>query len=326
MITERENFFRVYNHETPVWTPCFDDAYQPIGCSLINNNGEYMKGGRDMFGVNWIVTADTGYQAIADPKEQFMEDVTEWESLVHFPDLEAMDWKGAAERDLKDVDPTKVQVVFGMEGNYLRLCSMMGMVDTLMAFLEEPESVYAFFEAYTDFRIKVVEKIAQYYHPDIFVDGDDICSATGPFFSREVYDELIKPFEMKLGKAITDTGMILEHHICGKCESLIPDLIERGTTIWQMGQIMNDVPGIQKKYGDKLLIDGGWDSIGPHNSENATEDQIRGEVRRCIDTYAEDGHFVLFPVIIGDPADERVARKKAWCSDECRKYSMKKFA
>ncbi len=219
-MTERENFFRVYNRETPAWTPCFYDAYQPIGSSLINNNGEFMKGGRDMFGVNWLVTADTGYQAIADPKEHLFEDIADWRDFVHFPDLDAMDWETAAREDLSRADPNKVLAYFGMEGNYLRLCSMMGVCETLMAMLEDPESVYDFFEAYTDFRIKVVDKVAQYYHPDVFVDGDDVCSADGLFFSPGLYKELIKPFEMKLGKAITGHGMILEHHICGRCDDL----------------------------------------------------------------------------------------------------------
>ena len=323
-MTERENFFRVYNRQAPAWTPCFYDAYQPMGSRLINNNGAMGKGGRDMFGVNWLVTADTGYQAIADPREHLFDDVTRWREYVRFPDLDAMDWEAAARDDLAMADPNKVLAFFGMEGNYLRLCSMMGVCEALVAMLEEPEAVCEFFEAYTDFRIKVVEKVAKYYRPDVFVDGDDVCSSDGLFFSPAIYRELIKPFEMKLGKAITDNGMILEHHICGKCDAILPDLIERGTTIWQMAQVMNDLPADKAQYGDKLLFHGGWDSTGIHNDENATEEQVRAEVRRCIDSYGADGHFMLFPVIIGDPAGT-MNRKRAWASDECRKYSEKLF-
>ena len=66
-MTERENFFLAYNHKQPEWTPNFFSAYSPMGSSLLNNQGVPGKGGRDMFGVNWLVTADTGYQAIPDP-------------------------------------------------------------------------------------------------------------------------------------------------------------------------------------------------------------------------------------------------------------------
>lgn len=320
-MTEKENFLIAYHHGKPAWTPCFFDAYHPMGSRLLNNQGEFMKGGRDMFGVNWLVTADTGYQAIADPREHLFDDVTRWKDFVSFPDLDAMDWEAGAAADLEGVDrDEKMLAFFGIEGNYLRLQSMMGVCETMVAMLEEGEAVYEFFDAYTNFKIKSIQKVAKYYKPDIYVDGDDICSSTGRFFSPGLYDELIKPFEMRVGKAVVETGMILEHHLCGKCEDIIPDIIERGATIWQTAQSMNDLVAIKEKYGDKLLIHGGWDSYGQHNFDCATEEQVRGEVRRCIDAYGRDGNFALMPIILGDPGDGVVQRKRAWVSDECRRY------
>lgn len=72
-MTERENFMKVLNHEKPEWTPCFFTTYRPMGASVLNNQGEYLKGGKDMFGVEWIVTKDTGYQAIPDPKLHILD-------------------------------------------------------------------------------------------------------------------------------------------------------------------------------------------------------------------------------------------------------------
>lgn len=326
-MTEKENFLLAYNHKKPQWTPCFYDAYQPMGSRIINNNGEFMKGGRDMFGVNWLVTADTGYQAIADPREHLFEDVNNWKEYVHFPDLDAMDWEAAAKADLEGIDRNeKMLTFFGMEGNYLRLQSMMGVCEALMAMLEDTEAVYEFFDAYTDFRIKVYEKVAKYYKPDIIVDGDDVCSSTGLFFSPKLYRELIKPFELKLGKAITSHGIILEHHICGLCESLIPDLIERGVTIWQTAQSMNDLVMLEEKYGDRIMINGGWDSYGPQGFDNGTEEDVRKEVRRCIDTYGKSGHYAMMPIIVADPESDSLKNRRFWASDECRKYSEKLFS
>ena len=322
-MTERENFLIAYNHGKPEWTPCFFDVYQPMGSSLLNNNGEFMKGGLDMFGVNWLVTPDTGYQAIADPREHLFDDITRWQEFVHFPDLDAMDWESGAAMDLKDINrEEKMVTLFGIEGNYLRLQSMMGICETMIAMVEEPEAVYSFFNAYTDFKIHSIKKIAQYYKPDIYVDGDDVCYTTGLFFSKELYKQLIKPFEMRVGKAVLDCGMILEHHLCGKCEDLIPDIIDRGATIWQPAQSMNDLVGIQRQYGDRLLIHGGWDSYGPHNRDDATEKQVRAEVRRCINEYGSQGNFALFPVMLGDPADGRLQKKREWVSDECHNYRV----
>ncbi len=325
-MTERENFFAVLRHETPAWTPCFYDAYVPIGSSVLNNTGEPGKGGRDMFGVNWLVTPDTGYQPIPDPREHRIEDVNDWREILEFPDLEAIDWAACAQKDLAGVDrESKVVCCFGMEGNFNRLQSLMGVCEALMAMLTDTDAVYDFFEAYTAFKIKTIEKIGAYYKPDIYVNGDDVCSSTGLFFSPQLYRELIKPFEIRLGQAAVSQGMLVEHHVCGQCESIIPDILETGASIWQTAQSMNDLNRIEREYGDRLLIHGGWDSYGPQGFEGATEEQVRGEVRRCIDEYAGSGHYMLFPIIIGDPADENLQRRRGWASDECRTYSEKKL-
>lgn len=323
-MTERENMKLVLEHKQPEWVPCFYDAYTPMGSSLINNNGEFMKGGPDMFGVNWICTADTGFQAIPDPSFRLFSDVKYWRDFVEFPDIDSWDWEAAAARDLANVNrEERMLCVFGMEGNFNRLQSMMGVCEALMALLDDPDSVYDFFDAYTNFKIKTIEKYAQYYKPDIYVNADDVCSSTGLFFSPDLYKELIKPFEKRQAQAAIKRGIIVEHHICGLCESIIPDIIETGATIWQTAQSMNDLEKIKKEYKNQLVIHGGWDSYGPHNFEDATEEQVRGEVRRCLDTYAPGGDYMLFPIIFHDPELNIMQKKREWASDECKKYSKK---
>ncbi len=327
-MTERENFFLVYNHQKPAWTPDFFTAYGPMGSSLLNNQGEYMKGGKDMFGCEWICTEDTGFQAIADPTKHIMtiDDLENWRDFIEFPDLDAMDWEGAAARDLARINrEEQVVAAFGMEGNFNRLQAMMGTCDALIAMLDEPEAVADFFEAHTKFKMKTIEKIAQYYKPDIYVNGDDVCSGDGLFFSKAMYDELIKPFEKMLGKTAVDCGMIVEHHCCGNCEAIIEDIIDTGATIWQTAQPMNDLKMIEEKYGDKLLIHGGWDSTGVHNYEGCTEEQVRSAVRESIDAYAGNGHFMLFPVVMGDRGRKDIQDRMFWIQDECKNYSMQKF-
>lgn len=326
-MTERENFFRVLNGQEPAWTPNFQTAYAPCGTSLLSNQGELGKGGRDMYGVNWLVTADTGYQAIPDPKEHIMDDVTEWRDIVKFPDLDEMDWAAAAEKDMAHVDrENKVVCFFSMEGNFNRLQSFMGVCEAFIAMLEETEEVYELFDALTEFKIKSIEKVAQYYKPDIFINGDDVCSSDGLFFSPALHDELIKPFEKRIAQAAINHGMIVEHHVCGKCDDIIDHIVDTGARIWQTAQPMNDLNGIKAKYGNKLLIHGGWDSFGPHCYEDATEEMVRAEVRRCIDTYGRDGNYMLFPILLGDPADGRLALRRGWADDECRRYSEALFA
>ncbi|MBE6018478.1 MAG: hypothetical protein E7233_12900 [Lachnospiraceae bacterium] len=325
-LTEKENFMMAYNHGIPAWVPNFEDAYCPLPGSCINNKGVPGVGGPDMFGTKWICTKETEWMATPDPKAPpVLEDITEWKDVIHFPKMSEMDWEGAAARDLAYADRTKMISVSGMEGNYNRLGALMGTTEALMAMIEEPEAVYEWFDAYTNFKCEHIKMYAKYYKPDIYINPDDICFNAGCMFSRKTYEELIKPFEMRLGQTAIDCGMIVEHHLCGKCEDLIPDILETGATIWQTAQPSNDLLMIKEKYGDRLLINGGWNSIGPHNFADVTEEVLRQEVRNMLDKYAKDGNYSLFQVIIGDPSDPRTNLRHFWVRDECKKYSMQMY-
>lgn len=321
-MTERENALIAINHGTPRWVPNFYDAYFPMGCSLLNNQGVRGKGGRDMFGVEWLVTADTGYEAIASPYEHVLDDITKWKDVITFPDLDEMDWAGAAKNDLKYYNKEeRLLALFGMEGNFNRLESLMGIENALISMYTEPDAVAEFFDAHTEFKVKTVEKMAQYYKPDIYVNGDDVATSDGLLFEPDIYRKLIQPFEKRLAQTAISHGIMVEHHVCGKVDDIIPDIIDTGATIWQTAQIMNDLLDIKEKYGDKLCIHGGWNSTGECCMEDATEEQVRAEVRRCVDTYAPGGNYMLFAIIIGDPANPKTDQMKLWCRDECRKYS-----
>lgn len=326
MMTERENALIAINHGKPQWVPNFYDAYSPMGCSLLNDQGERGKGGRDMFGSLWLVTADTGYQTIHSPNEHILDDILKWRDVIKFPDLEAMDWATAAKNDLEHVDrETRLFAMFTLTGNFNRLEALMGTCEAMIAMYEEPDAVNEFFTAYTDFKIKIIDKYAEYYKPDIYVNGDDVATSTGLFFSPEVYRKLVWPHERRIAQAALAKGMIVEHHVCGKVDDIIPDIIATGASIFQTAQKMNDLVGIQQKYHDQLCIHGGWDSVGRCSFTDATEFEIREEVRRCIDTYATDGNYMLFPIIVGDMASPDIQQKRDWVRDECRNYSAKKF-
>ena len=114
-----------------------------------------------------------------------IKDITKWRDYIHFPDLDAMDWESGAQKDLAGYNRNeKLLCLFGMEGNFNRLQSLMGICEAMLAMIEEPEAVYAFFEAHTEFKCRTIEKIAKYYKPDIYVNGDDVASSTALFISN----------------------------------------------------------------------------------------------------------------------------------------------
>ncbi|MDR0718752.1 MAG: hypothetical protein LBF78_03875 [Treponema sp.] len=54
--------------------------------------------------------------------------------------------------------------------------------------------------------------------------------------------------------------MIPIQHTCGHAELCIEDSIETGVAAWNAVQASNDVAGLLNKYGDKISLEGCFDS------------------------------------------------------------------
>jgi hypothetical protein len=104
----------------------------------------------------------------------------------------------------------------------------------------------------------------------------------------------------------------------------VEDLVEVGVDIWQSAQAMNDLEGLKAKYGDRLTINGGWDSNSPANFTGATEDECRQAVRDSIDRLVKLGPGMFFGMVIGEGPE--VEQRNAWIFDEAMKYGREALA
>ncbi len=90
---------------------------------------------------------------------------------------------------------------------------------------------------------------------------------------------------------IHECGMIYMHHADCICQPIVEDMVEIGVDIWQGVIAQNDIVEIQRITKGKLAMCGGID--GPKiDIENITEEEIRREVRRAIDTYCRLDGFI----------------------------------
>lgn len=327
-LTEKENLRRVHRREIPEWIPQNFAAVQLFCPSCYEPHGKFGIGGTDLFGAKWVVEDNAPTGAIPDPRFHIIpdvEDLPNWRDFLILPDVDAMDWAAAAQRDCANFDrENKMLCTDVMDGNFNRLQAIMGTCEALIAMLEEPEAVLDFFDYHTNLKIKMLEKIMDHYRPDIIINGDDVCSSDGLFFSKELHTKFIKPFEQRFADAVKKYDVVLQHHVCGKCEDIIPDIIGYGTDVIETMQPgMNDIVKMKQLYGDKVIFNGGWDSYGPHNSADAPEELVRAEVRKIIDEYCYDGSFIIYGGILLPTTDgwARFDEMNEWVFDETRKYS-----
>lgn len=319
-ITERENFNRLLENKRPYWVPKAFDMCAIVGGNLINENGGWGVGGKDDYGVTWVATDSAGGGTTPDPYGYIMDSVTQWREIYKPIDLEAIDWEGNASRDLADVDREANLVMYNMfEGFFQRFMAFEGFENCLCDLVEEPEECRAFFEAMCDERIALVEKLAKHYKPDIIMMFDDVAHHAGLFMSPEVFRDIIKPCYKRLYDAVRAHGIIVQHHCCGKCEEIVPDFIECGARLWQPAEPLNDLARLQREYGDKLIIEGGFATVGAHliDTENA-EAHVRAEACRCMREYAPAGNYMFSAMLMGPDGDALTAA----ADEEYRKLCM----
>ncbi len=287
----KEEYLNVLTCKKSCDVPFYSPPYRaPVGSGDPFESGP-AGGGLDGFGVWWDVTPEG---AIPSSRSFLLEDICDWEKVVHFPDLDSIDWNAKSEKDLANWNPENQVVEYAMyNSHFQRLTALMGFENGLCAMVEEPEACSGFMEAFTEYRLAYVRKIAEHYHPDVICNYDDVATVRGTFMSRAAYQELIKPWHKIVNDEIKRYGIIPIQHCCGKAESLIEDFIDEGAQCWCSVQPENDIAAALQSYGDVISICGGYDTTKVAGLINFTEYDIRKEVDETIDRYARYGSFIL---------------------------------
>ena len=327
MLTEKENLLKVLHGEVPEWVPRYaipSPGHAPAMARVtpgFMNERRNAQGGFDIWGVEFVVTKETGYMPMPKPGTILLEDITKWRDVIKAPDISNIDWEMMAKKDLEKIDRSQTAVAFGLHNGYfIHLMNFMGFAEGLTAFVDEPDEVMALFEYMNNFYMEVSRKFFEYYKPDYWILSDDIATANSPFISLNTYREFLKPFYEKEASIPNSVGMPIDMHCCGKCEMFIDDWMSFGVNCWQPAQVMNDLVGIKKKYGNKLVLEGCWDSSGPVGWAGAPEELVKQSVREVIDTFAPGGGFVFWASSYGAPDDQDFLNKKRWITEEYDRY------
>lgn len=329
-LTEKENFMMFIRGEQPAWVPRFGmvpDKYSKYPPAVMHCGPSFLnerrtpEGGYDMWGVPHIATAETGGAALPVPNNFLITDITKWRDTVKAPDMSHIDWEAMAKKDLASIDRQNTAVcgIFHV-GYFQQLMAFMGFSEGLCAMYEDPDAVKELFQFMADYIVEVVKKYIEYYKPDIVELTDDTATALNPFVSIDMYRDMIKPYHYMQNKPAIDAGVPIVHHNCGRCEDQIDDWLDIGIVAWNPAQVMNDLDGIKKKYGNKMGLIGCWDSSGPAGWDDATEDLIKTEVRKTIDRFSPGGGFCFWGSAYGPVDDPRVENRKRWLTEEYEAY------
>ena len=298
-MTGRENMDLVWQHKQPLWVPMINTDAQMIITPEFNDRPLFMNG-TDDFGVQWELDPEhPELMTHVKPGCELFDDISEWKKHVTFPSCKDKNWEAAAMRT-KAMWAKKDEIqgyVVGNMGGFERICALMGHVNALMGMYDDEEAFAEFIEAYADYRIEQMAYIKKYLDVDFLMMHDDWGNQKNMFFSPEMWRKFFKEPERRMVKRCQELGMHYMHHSCGYIEPIIPDLVEIGVESWHGGSPVNDLKKIKAEYGDKLIFAGGVDPQVT-DTGHATEEEIRAEVRRVIDTLGKGGGLMISSAVM----------------------------
>ncbi len=199
-----------------------------------------------------------------------------------------------------------------VNGVFEQACWLCGFDRMLMDMAMDLDFVAALFEKIT----RIQEEFATNYYSQLGDEaemvqlGDDFGTQNGPFFSPDMYRELVVPYQKRYHAAIkAQTTAKIFHHSCGSVYRLLEDMVDAGVEILnpvQHSAAEMDLATLKKEFGDRLVFHGAIDvqTVLPLKKPA----QIRDEVKRVIDILAPGGGFVLAPShnIQGDTPPENI--------------------
>lgn len=259
-VSSLENMKAFLNNETPCWMP--DGDLITITPEIVpdnvarafvqEENPTDKKGGPDMFGVNWV------YEELADgsmvvPGNPILDDPNDWKEVIKIPDVDSWDWEGSAKRNEKYVAGNDPVWFVQFTGLFERLISFMDFQNAAVALIDEDQkdAVKEIFTMLTEVYIKIIDHAIDAYHINGYLFHDDWGSQRAPFFSREVWLEMIGPYVKILVDHCHNRGIIFELHSCGHTETITDVITSIGIDMWRP-QPMNNVEKMYREFGDRI--------------------------------------------------------------------------
>lgn len=270
-ITPRENLKLLFSGQKPWWIPHTGMAYTEVNNfrpRIFPDNVAtwlVMDGEEDMvyesttnpgwFGLEWVFVPVAG-GATVKPGDPLLEDMNDWQEVLQWPDLDAMDWEAMAAANKEVMDTPQANELCLLDGFWERLISLMDVSGAAMALIDEDqkEALHAFYDKYADHMIECIKRVKAVLPIDGVLIHDDWGTQNGPFFSLETAREMIVPYLKRIVDYLHSEGMFYEQHSCGNCTKLVPAYIDAGVDVWTP-QDMNDFDAILELcQGTKLHI------------------------------------------------------------------------
>ena len=299
MLTAKQNFLETIKPDgKPDRLSACYTALQPIGGDPVF---QFVRGNRvrgtdsyDRWGTFISFPEDQPAAVpIVTPQNQVVQDIEQWEKYVKVPDLVANcseGWEIAkANKAAIDQNEYLTMTVMGT-GIFEQLHMLMTFEDSLCNLSIYPDEMHALIDVITEYRLQYMKLIVENLHPDAIVSHDDWGSENSMMMSPDTWREFFKAPYKKLYDYLHENGVMVIHHADSFLEPIVEDMVEIGIDVWQGVLPSNDIVKLSEQLGGRMAMMGGIRSV--IDRVDATEDEIRTEVRNCLEKYGHLRNFI----------------------------------
>ncbi len=127
---------------------------------------------------------------------------------------------------------------------------------------------------------------------DMIVEGDDLADIKGPMFSPKILREFFFPYIKKFIDECHSRNIPVMKHSDGNLYPILDELVNLGYDgMHPFEPAVMDLGDVKRRYGNRIFLRGNVDCV--HILPYGSEEDVRQDVRRCIDAAAKDGGFIL---------------------------------
>ncbi len=169
--------------------------------------------------------------------------------------------------------------------------NMRGLVTMACDLIDQPGFVEKFSEFLRDRAIRRVRHLAATGVHSILYDQ----SWAGIGFSPQQFRRFMYPYDKAVVEAAKEAGLLVSYHNCGCGQAFIEDMADTGahsletlTPKTSSGDF--DLAESKRRVGDRITLNGGFNE---RILSNGKPEEVRDEVKRCIDAAGGGGRYVL---------------------------------
>jgi len=181
----------------------------------------------------------------------------------------------------------------GVNGIWQQACYLRGMTQMAMDPYLDPGWAHAYLGRLCDHLEGQAEILCRAPVETFYINE----SYVGMGLSPKVFDEFVRPYDERLIRIAKDAHKYVLYHDCGRADALLESFVDMGIDYLEPvtpraagGDL--DPADVVRRIGDKVSIRGG---VNHRIMTYGTPDEVREEVRQCLEVFAPGGGYLLSP-------------------------------